>query len=128
MSRKILFYITPLFLFFVISCGAMKYQMINADMSRINLGMQQDTVIQRIGKPNHIVIAQKTEEGELEVYEYLRRELNLITEKHENRPIWVYFIDKKVVEWAPGEDWQMGNAITQRWLERYKERKRYYHP
>jgi len=124
MSRKILFYAAPLFLFFVVSCGSMKYQMINADMSRIRLGMPQDTVVERIGKPNHIVIAQHTDEGELEVYEYLRRELNLITEKHEDRPIWIYFIDKKVVEWAPGEDWQMGNAMTQSWLERYKQRKR----
>ncbi|GEM_PF-1698510 len=122
MSRNILFYAAPLFLLFIASCGAMKYQMINADMSRIRLGMLQDTVIERIGKPNHIVIAQNTEEGQLEVYEYLRRELNLYTEKHEDRPIWIYFIDKKVVEWAPGEDWQMGNAITQSWLERYKRR------
>lgn len=93
-------------------------------MSLINIGMVQDTVVDRIGKPNMVVIAQMTQEGALEVYEYRRVEFNSITQKNEDRPIWIYFIDKKVVEWGPGEDWQMGSAATQRWIDGYRERSR----
>src|SRR5690606_32542075 len=107
----------------VASCTAMKFQRINADMSLINLGMSQDTVVKKIGKPNMVVVAQSTDDGPLEVYEYLRLEYNSYTKEHENRPIWVYFVNKEVVEWGPGEDWQMDNAITQRILDRYRHQK-----
>lgn len=105
------------------SCTAMKFQRINADMSLINLGMSQETVVKKIGKPNMVVVAQSTDDGPLEVYEYLRLEYNSYTKEHENRPIWVYFVNKEVVEWGPGEDWQMDNAITQRILDRYRHQK-----
>lgn len=92
-------------------------------MSLINLGMSQQSVVEKIGKPNMVVVAQSTDDGPLEVYEYLRLEYNSYTKEHENRPIWVYFVNKEVVEWGPGEDWQMDNAITQRILDRYRRQK-----
>src|SRR5690606_33293728 len=122
-KNRTLFYLLVSGMVFLSSCGAMKYQMINADMSLINIGMQKDTVVEKIGKPNMVIASPSTDEGILEVYEYLRIEYNSYTEKNENRPIWVYFVNGEVVEWGPGEDWQMDNAMAQRILDRYRRHK-----
>lgn len=106
------------------SCTAIKYQMINADMSLISLGMQKEEVVNRIGKPNMVVSSQRSAEGDIEVYEYSRVEFNSYAEKNVHRPIWVYFVNNEVVEWGPGENWQIDNAITQQLLEKYRYRKR----
>jgi len=106
------------------SCTATRYQLINADMSLISLGMQKEEVVKRIGKPNLVVASQRSAEGNIEVYEYLRLEFDRYTEKRVDRPIWVYFVDDEVVEWGPGENWQMDNTITQRLLEKYRHRSR----
>lgn len=106
------------------SCTAIKYQMINADMSLISLGMQKEEVVNRIGKPNMVVSSQRSAEGDIEVYEYSRVEFNSYAEQNVHRPIWVYFVNNEVVEWGPGENWQIDNAITQQLLEKYRYRKR----
>jgi len=104
-------------------CGSgMKYYMINADMTRVNLGMNKDQVYERIGKPNNIIAAQRLPEGDLEVLEYLRVEQNSYTEKSIQRPIWVYFLNNELIEWGPGEDWQMDQAMKDRVIERYRDR------
>lgn len=106
-------------LFVMSSCAVLRH----GDMSQISLGMDKETVIKRIGKPNMVVSAQSTEEGPLEVYEYMPMSPNTYTETYEARPIWVYFLNGEVVEWGPGEDWQIDNAITKRMLEKYRHRK-----
>lgn len=107
-------------LLFLGSCAALRH----GDMSLINLGMSKETVVKRIGKPNMVVMAQVTEDGPLEVYEYLPVNRNSYTDSFENRPVWVYFLNGEVIEWGPGEDWQIDNAFTKRMLERYHNRKR----
>ena len=121
-TYKLIFFAT-IGLLLSASCTTIKYAKINADMSLIDLGMSKASVIDRIGKPNMIVIAQATDEGNLEVYEYMRLDYNSYTEKQERRPVWVYFVDGEVVEWGPGEDWQVDNAMTLRILEKYRQRK-----
>ena len=118
--QKTLTYITAGILLFFGSCAALKH----GDMSLISLGMSKETVIKRIGKPNMVVAAQSTEEGPLEVYGYMPVDRNSYTESLERRPVWVYFLNGEVVEWGPGEDWQIDNALTKRMLERYRHRKR----
>lgn len=107
-----------------ISCTAMKYQMINADMSLVSLGMDKEQVYQQIGRPNNVISAQQLPEGDMEVLEYLRSELNSYTEKYSQRPIWLYFLDNKLIEWGPGEDWQGDQAMKERAIERYRNRQR----
>jgi len=118
-----IFFLSTAALAIAASCTAIKYQLVNADMSLINLGMTKGEVINRIGKPNMVVASQRTAEGDIEVYEYMRIEYNSYTEKNEHRPIWVYFINDEVIEWGPGENWQLDNAITERLLEKYKHRR-----
>lgn len=118
--RKTLTYITAGILFFFGSCATLRH----GDMSLISLGMSKEAVIKRIGKPNMVVAAQSTEEGALEVYEYMPVDRNTYTETFERRPVWVYFLNDEVVEWGPGEDWQIDNALTKRMLEKYRHRKR----
>lgn len=117
--RKILTVLAVGALLFFGSCGALRH----GDMSLISLGMPKETVVKRIGKPNMVVMAQSTEEGPLEVYEYMPVERNSYTETVERRPVWVYFLNGEVIEWGPGEDWQIDNAFTKRMLERYHKRK-----
>ena len=124
MSTKKVIFFAVVALLVLASCKTIKYAKINADMSLIDLGMSKASVIERIGKPNMVVIAQATEEGKLEVFEYMRLDYNSYTETQERRPVWVYFVDGEVVEWGPGEDWQIDNAMTLRILEKYKQRKR----
>ncbi|MBD1433820.1 hypothetical protein H8B06_13365 [Sphingobacterium sp. DN00404] len=65
-----------------------------------------------------------TEEGPLEVYEYLPVERSSYTDSFENRPVWVYLLNGEVVEWDPGKDWQIDKALTKRMLERFREHKK----
>ncbi|TYR38232.1 DUF3192 domain-containing protein [Sphingobacterium phlebotomi] len=118
--RKLFTYAAAVLLLFLASCAALRH----GDMSLISLGMSKEAVIKRIGKPNMVVMAQSTEDGPLEVYEYMTGEVNSYTEKVERRPIWVYFLNNEVIEWGPGEDWQKDAAFTRRMLERYHEHKR----
>lgn len=106
-------------LLFLGSCSVLRH----GDMSLISLGMPKEMVVKRIGKPNMVVMAQSTEEGPLEVYEYMPVEHNSFTETVERRPVWVYFLNGEVVEWGPGEDWQIDNAITKKMLDKYRQRK-----
>lgn len=118
--QKTLTYIFAGMLLFLGSCAALRH----GDMSLISLGMDKETVIKRIGKPNVVVAAQSTEEGPLEVFEYMPVDLNRYTDSFEPRPVWVYFLNDEVVEWGPGEDWQIDNAMTKRLLDKYRHRKR----
>ncbi|WP_146113754.1 hypothetical protein [Sphingobacterium gobiense] len=118
--HKLFTYLTAGVLLFLGSCAALRH----GDMSLISLGMSKETVVKRIGKPNMVVMAQSTEEGPLEVYEYMPVDRNSYTETVERRPVWVYFLNGEVMEWGPGEDWQIDNALTKRMLERYREHKR----
>ena len=117
--RKLFTYATASLLLFLASCAALRH----GDMSLISLGMSKENVVKRIGKPNMVVMAQSTEDGPLEVYEYMPVERNSYTDSFENRPVWVYFLNDEVIEWGPGEDWQIDNAFTKRMLERYHQRK-----
>lgn len=113
-------YLTAGVLLFFGSCAALRH----GDMSLISLGMPKETVVKRIGKPNMVVMAQSTEDGPFEVYEYMPVNRNSYTDSFENRPVWVYFLNGEVVEWGPGEDWQIDSALTKRMLEKYRQRKR----
>ena len=118
--RKLFTYVAAGLLLFLGSCAALRH----GDMSLISLGMSKENVIQRIGKPNMVVIAQSTEDGPLEVYEYMPGEVNSYTDQVERRPIWVYFLNNEVIEWGPGEDWQKDAAFTRRMLDRYRDHHR----
>lgn len=123
MRSTYLFIAVILFLF--ASCGsAFQYQNANADMSLVNLGMSKEEVHKKIGKPNNIISAKRTAEGTLEVLEYLRREVNTYTEKSVQRPIWVYFLNDELIEWGPGEDWQIDQARIDQIIERHKKKDR----
>lgn len=106
----------------VAACGAMKYQMINADMSLVSLGMNKEQVYEKIGKPNNVIASQRLEEGDLEILEYMRVEHNSYTNKNIQRPIWLYFLNNQLMEWGPGEDWQVNQALKERAIERYRNR------
>lgn len=121
--KKLLFPVLFTVISILSSCGsAAKYYLINADMTRVNIGMTKEQVYEKIGKPNNIISARKTSEGTLEVLEYMRIEENSYTDKSAKRPIWVYFLDNELVEWGPGEDWQIDQAITDGIIERHKNR------
>jgi hypothetical protein len=123
--RKIYYTLLALALLSFYSCGSsMKYYMINADMTRVSLGMTKEQVYEKIGKPNTIISAQRLPEGDLEVLEYMRLEHNSYTEKSAQRPIWTYFLNNELIEWGPGEDWQIDHAINNRILEKHKNRNR----
>jgi hypothetical protein len=110
-------------LFLLGSCGpALQYQMINSDMSLVSLGMSKEEVYKKIGKPNNTIAARRTDEGPVEVLEYLRRETNSYTEKTVQRPICVYFLNNELIEWGPGEDWQVDQARVDQIIERNKKK------
>ena len=122
MKKLHMYFTLGLFLFFA-SCAAVHH----GDMSRISLGMSKEAVIDQIGRPNMVVSAQATEDGPLEVYEYLSSSMNTFTSEFERRAVWVYFLNNEVVEWGPGQnDWQFDSAIAKRMLQKYRERKENY--
>lgn len=67
---------------------------------KIELGMSPDEVEDQMGKPSTIRAAKVFEDGQTtEVWEYLPRFLEL-----NPRTFWVYFENRKVVQWGlPGD-------------------------
>lgn len=98
------------------SCAAFQFK--TNDMSSISLGMQKQEVLQLLGKPNMVVSAQRSADGDLEILEYMWPQYNSQTEKNEYRPIWIYFLENEVTEWGPGENWQSEGRLTKQLLNR----------
>ena len=111
--NRLRFFLPALLLSFLsFSCGtSLKYAAINADMSLVELGMTKENVMKAIGPPNMVVSSRITDEGTLEVVEYLRQEPDHYVDKMVYRPIWLSFVDGKLVEWKPGENWQLENHL-----------------
>lgn len=78
------------------SCGLLK----ETDFSSIKIGMTTDQVKERIGKPGRVVAAKRYDDGILEVYEYPRLKAQPDTMLN-----WLYFIDNRLEEWGPKEQY-----------------------
>lgn len=70
------------------------------DFSSIKIGMTSEQVKERIGKPARVVAAKRYADGILEVYEYPR-----LKARPDTMLNWLYFIDNKLEEWGPKEQY-----------------------
>ncbi|MDF2518221.1 MAG: hypothetical protein K0R59_3517 [Sphingobacterium sp.] len=80
-----------------VSCGIMKPM----DFTNIKVGMNQQEVIQKIGKPNLVVASKKYNDGVLEIYEYIT---GSIDSTHVKRS-WLHFFNNELQEWGPKENY-----------------------
>lgn len=80
----------------ITSCALLK----ETDFSSIKIGMTTEQVKERIGKPARVVAAKRYADGILEVYEYPRLKAQPDTMLN-----WLYFIDNKLEEWGPKEQY-----------------------
>jgi hypothetical protein len=78
------------------SCGLLK----ETDLSLIKIGMTTEQVKEKIGKPSQVVAAKRYDDGILEVFEYPR-----LRSQPDTMLNWLYFIDNKLEEWGPKEQY-----------------------
>jgi len=92
---------TPLILlvcFFISSCAALRAP----DMNKISIGMDKQTVIATIGKPNTVVGAKKYPNGTVNVLQYL---MSVDGNGHANYS-WLYFYNDNLVQFGkPTGNW-----------------------
>ena len=71
-------------------------------LQNIHLGMSQDEVVQKLGKPFNVIGSRKFEKGEVEIWEYRRVDWwdGSITEQY-----WVYFLNGQLERWGRPGDW-----------------------
>jgi hypothetical protein len=95
------------------SCGVYYSQ----DYTLIKIGMTTEEVIAIAGKPIQIVAAKKYDDGILEIYEYPSRPLRTDTLLN-----WYHFIDNKLEEWGPKE--QYAPSDYDRYYHKYRRNNR----
>lgn len=78
------------------SCGLMRPM----DFTNINVGMNQQEVIQKIGKPNLVIASKKYNDGILEIYEYA-----IGGDSTHIRRNWLHFFNNELQEWGPKENY-----------------------
>ncbi|MDR2269755.1 MAG: hypothetical protein LBF27_02510 [Sphingobacterium sp.] len=77
-------------------CGLMKLR----DFTNIKVGMNQQEVIQKIGKPDLVVASKKYNDGILEIYEY-----TIAGDSTHVRKNWLHFFNNELQEWGPKENY-----------------------
>ncbi|WP_160070286.1 hypothetical protein [Sphingobacterium bovisgrunnientis] len=95
------------------SCGVYYSQ----DYTLIKIGMTTEEVIAIAGKPIQIVAAKKYDDGILEIYEYPSRPYRTDTLLN-----WYHFIDNKLEEWGPKE--QYAPSDYDRYYHKYRRNNR----
>jgi len=98
---------------FISSCGLLR----ETDFSLIKVGMTSEQVKERIGNPLRVVAAKRYDDGILEVYEYAR-----LRAQPDTMLNWLYFIDNRLEEWGPKE--QYIPSEYDRYYQKYRRNRR----
>lgn len=81
----------------LVGCSMLK----GPDLTKIQVGMTKEKVIQHLGKPDAVVAAKKYQDGILEIYEYGTPQLENPADSTAGfRQYWLYFFNNELQEWG----------------------------